>query len=52
VETQRVRIGEEFQLTIRLHTDRIEMVVEFERLLAAGEAGRYADKLRSHNGKG
>jgi hypothetical protein len=28
--------------TIRLHTDRIKLVDESERLLAAGEAGRYA----------
>jgi hypothetical protein len=28
---------------IRLHTDRIELVAECERFLAAGEAGRYSE---------
>lgn len=32
----------ESQLTIPLHTDRIKLIGESVRLLAAGERGRYA----------
>jgi hypothetical protein len=39
--------GRHRQLTIPLHTDRIELVGESERLLAAGERGRYAASPQS-----
>jgi len=37
-----VTLSRKPSLTIPLHTDRIKLVGESERLLAAGERGRYA----------
>lgn len=45
----RSRFGEGRSLTTRLHTDRIKVVGQSGRLLAAGEAERYAASV---NGEG